>query len=101
MKVPFPPGKQIAGIPLLLAAVLAGCYTHSGQPGDSAPGISYLDERSLGRFSDEFPNRVCPWEVGVPFERKVTGNDRNHGDDDDGGAATAMGLPAAASVSTA
>ena len=47
MKGPFPPGKQTAGFPLLLAAVLAGCYTHSGQTGEFAPG-SYLDERSLG-----------------------------------------------------
>ncbi len=48
MKGRFPPGKQTAGSALLLAAVLVGCYSRAGQPGDYAPGISHLDERSLG-----------------------------------------------------
>ena len=47
MKGPFPHGKQTAGIPLLLASALVGCYTLSGRSGDFGHGDGHLDERSL------------------------------------------------------
>lgn len=49
MKGPFPHGKQTAGISMLLASALVGCYTLSGRSGDSGRGVGHLDERSLGQ----------------------------------------------------
>ena len=49
MKGRFPHGKQTAGIPVLLASALVGCYTMSGRSGDFGHGTGHLDERSLGR----------------------------------------------------
>ena len=49
MKGPFPHGKRTAGIPLLLATALVGCYSLSGRAGDVPHGKGHLDERSLGR----------------------------------------------------